>query len=394
MADDKVVCPSCGTEIPLTQALTANIEKRLRADLLLESKRREAELAMDFEKRLAQEREDVSAKAREKLGVEIDSLKQALEEKTAQLKVTQEQELALLKREREVNEKLKSAELDVQRRLSEERSKIEDGVSKRLAEEHKLTDAQKDNQLQSLRDQIEELKRKASQGSQQAQGEAAELDLESFLRAQFPHDDIAPVPKGIRGVDVVQRVADLGGRCCGTIAWEIKNTKNWSDAWLAKLREDQRELKADVAVIVSTVLPREIERFGFHEGVWVSDLGSVLGLGTALRLNLVHVARAKAASEGRDTKMDSLYQYLIGTGFRQRVEVVAEAFVTMKEDLDRERRSIEAQWAKREKQLGLAIAGLAGMYGDMQGIVGSPLPKVARLQIAVPELLDDSVDAS
>jgi hypothetical protein len=236
-----------------------------------------------------------------------------------------------------------------------------------------------------LQDQIEDLKRKATQGSQQAQGEIAELGLEAVLSSEFPQDQIAPVPKGVRGADVVQVVVDSQGRGCGTIAWEMKNTKNWSDGWLEKLRDDQRGLKADVAVIVSSVLPKGMERFGRVDGVWITESQCVLGLATALRSSLIHVAQARSVAEGRGTKMESLYSYLTGNEFRQRVEAVVEAFVSMQGDVEKERRSMESIWAKREKQITRAITGLAGMYGDMQGIVGAPLPKVAQLEMPMLE---------
>jgi hypothetical protein len=163
--------------------------------------------------------------------------------------------------------------------------------------------------------------------------------------------------------------------------WESKNTKSWSDGWLTKVREDQRALKAAVAVIVTAVLPKGVREFALTENVWVCSPSVAVGLATALRSSLVQVAAARATAEGKGSKMEGLYSYLTGAEFRQRVEAVVEAFVSMKEDLDRERRAIEASWAKREKQIGRAVQGLAGMYGDMQGIVGQTLPRVATLEL-------------
>jgi hypothetical protein len=353
---------------------------------------REAQLSKEHKEELAAAVRAASEKAREDRALEMADVQAQLKEKIDQLDASRKRELALLKKERELDEKIKTADLDIERRLGEERESLEKTIANRLSEDHRLADLTKDKQLKDLQDQIEELKRRATQGSQQAQGEIAELSLESFLTSHFPHDQISPVPKGVRGADVIQTVVDLGGRVCGSVAWEVKNTKNWSDGWLEKLRDDQRELKADIAVLVSTVLPKGVERFAYIDGLWVSDTGSVLGLASALRSGLIQVARARIATEGRDTKMECLYSYLTGTEFRQRVEAVVEALVAMKDDLERERRSMESLWAKREKQITRAVGGLAGMYGDMQGIVGSPLPKVAQLEPSPPEIPGDAED--
>ncbi len=389
MSEETVVCPSCGFEFPLSEALTANIEKRIRFDIEKTAHDRETELTEKYNEALRVATQKAYAKAKEGLALELTDIQAQLKEKTEQLDASQKRELILRKKERELDERIKTADLDIERRLGEERDKLEKTIGARLSEDHRLVDLKKDKQLRDLQDQIEELKRRATQGSQQAQGEIAELDFESLLSSQFPYDKISPVPKGVRGVDVVQRIVDLGGRTCGNIAWEVKNTKKWSNSWLSKLRDDQRDLKADVAVLVSAVLPKDIKHFAYSEGVWVSDTESALGLASALRSGLIQVAQARTASEGQGTKMGLLYDYLTGTEFRQRVESVVEAFISMKDDLDRERRSVEALWAKRDKQIARAFGGLAGMYGDMQGIVGTPLPRVEQLEISSSEMHEE-----
>lgn len=370
MAEDTISCPKCGNEIPLSDALRARVEERLRKE---------------FENRLAEESAKAREQAKQDLAVEHANLEGELEEKRKKLIESQTRELELLRKNRELEESKKTLDLEVERRLQEEATKIEKATQERLAEEHRLRDLERDKQLSDLLKQIEDLKRKAEQGSQQSQGEIAELDLEAFLRATFPQDDIAPVPKGVRGADLVQRVIGSGGRNCGTIIWEVKNTKAWSDGWLEKLRDDQRELGTDLAAILTTTMPRGVRHFALVEGVWVTNSATLAGLATALRSQLIQVAMARAVAEGRGTKMDLLYDYLTGTEFRQRVEAVVEAFVSMKEDLDRERRATESNWAKREKQISRALLGLAGMYGDMQGIVGASLPNVTQLELGPGE---------
>src|SRR5665647_3535491 len=262
-----VVCPKCGCEFPLSEALTANIETRIRRDVEQAASTREKELAERHKKELTATSQKSAVDAQAAVALELTDLRTQLQEQSGKLEKSQEQELVLRKKTRELDDLTKNAELEIERRLEGEREAIEKTTVDRLEEGHRLADLKKDHRLKELQDQIEVLKRKATQGSQQEQGEIAELDLEFTLGAQFPDDAISAVPKGVRGVDVVQCVLDRGGQACGTIAWEVKNTKNWSDSWLAKLRDDQRELKADVAILVTSVLPKDVARFARVDGV-------------------------------------------------------------------------------------------------------------------------------
>jgi hypothetical protein len=279
-------------------------------------------------------------------------------------------------------------ELDVARKVDEERQKVEEEVATRIAEDNRAKDLEKEKQLSDLRKQIEDLKRKAEQGSQQTQGEAVELELEDILRVNFPYDQIEPVGKGIKGADILQRVHTSTGQFCGTIIWESKNTKAWSDGWIEKLKDDQRTAKAEIAALATIVLPKDVSHFSCVEGVWVTDFSTVIGVASALRANLSQVAITKLASEGKSDKMEMLYGYLSGTEFKQRVEAIVESFVTMKDDLEREKRAMESTWAKRDKQIHKVIQNVSGMYGDMQGIIGASLPKIDYLELPSPE--DDS----
>ena len=229
--------------------------------------------------------------------------------------------------------------------------------------------------------QIEELKRKAEQGSQQLQGEVQELELEVLLSGKFPLDQIHPVPKGEHGGDVLQHVVGRFGQACGTILWEAKRTKHWSDGWLVKLREDQRQAKAELAVIVSQALPKEVDTFDLIDGVWLTHPRSALPVAMALRQSLMEVAAARQATEGQQTKMELVYDYLMGPRFRQRVQAIVEAFSTMQEDLDKERKVIMRQWAKREEQINRVMQATVGMYGDLQGIAGKTLQEIEGLEL-------------
>jgi hypothetical protein len=206
--------------------------------------------------------------------------------------------------------------------------------------------------------------------------EVQELALEELLSTKFPRDIIEPVPKGEHGGDILHRVSGPFGQTCGTILWESKRTKNWSDSWLGKLREDQRAAKAEIAVIVSQVLPKGVETFELIDGVWVTHPRTTLPVAMSLRNTLIEVACARQATEGQQTKTEMVYQYLTGPRFRQRVQAIVEAFSSMQEDLDKEKKAILKQWAKREEQIHRVMQATVGMYGDLQGIAGKTLQEI------------------
>ena len=226
---------------------------------------------------------------------------------------------------------------------------------------------------------MEELRRKAEQSSQQAQGEVVELQIESLLKETFTHDTIEEVGKGIKGGDLVQIVQTRTGIRCGSIVWEIKQTKSFSDAWLTKVKEDMRAAKADIAVIVTAAMPKGVERIGSVDGVWVVDYKSFIGLALALRSQLVEVAQARQAQAGRKEKAEEVYSYIVGTEFKSRVQALVETFVKMQDDLASEKRAFDKIWSGREKNIGRVIGTLAGMYGDLGGLCGTSLPEIKIL---------------
>jgi hypothetical protein len=214
-----------------------------------------------------------------------------------------------------------------------------------------------------------------------------ELELEANLRTNFPQDSIEPVPKGEYGGDVLHRVIGSLGQICGTILWESKRTKSWNDAWLSKLRDDQRTAKAEIALIISQALPKDIDSFGLVDGVWVAKPKYAIPLAITLRHSLIELALTRQAGEGQQTKMELVYQYLTGSRFRHRVEAIVEKFSDMHDDLDRERKTMTRLWAKREEQIRGVIDATAGMYGDLQGIAGKTLQEIEGLTMP---LIEDS----
>jgi hypothetical protein len=233
----------------------------------------------------------------------------------------------------------------------------------------------------SMQKQIEELRRKSEQGSQQLQGEVMEAELEQVLAERFDHDIITRVQKGEFGGDVLQQVLSPSGIVCGTILWESKRTKNWSESWLAKLRQDQRAAKAEIAVIVSHMLPKGVTNFDLIDGVYVVSPQCIVPVATLLRKALLELTIARQSSEGRETKAALIYEYLTGPRFRQRIQAIVEAFSSMQDDLHAERRAIQKQWAKRETQLDRLMNSTVGMYGDLQGIAGRSLEEIEGLDV-------------
>lgn len=344
---------------------------------------REASLDAVVNERLREERTRISqvaqTAARSAMLTEIEDLRRQSEEKDKLLATAQQAELALRHEKRALEERGKTLELEVARKLDVEREKIAEATATRLTSEYRLREAEKDKKLEDALKANQELSRKLQQGSQQMQGEVLELELEAVLRAAFPTDDIAPVPKGSYGADVMQTVIAPTGHRCGTIVWEAKRTKAWSDGWIQKIKDDQRAVKAEIAVIVSEVLPKDCNHFSQVRGVWVCNPHCAVSLATALRLQVKEVALTKLANVSKNERMEVLYSYLSGAEFRQRVETIVESFVEMEKELRDERRAAERRWAKREKLLQRVIASTAGMHGDLQGLLGSCLQSIPAL---------------
>ena len=306
-------------------------------------------------------------------------LEEQLAEKDNKLKEANQKELEIRKEKNKLEEDKQNFELEKQRQFDEERKQITEEASKRATEDQKYIIAQLEKRLTDATKAKDELARKLEQGSQQTQGEVLELELEDILRAEFPFDEIFPVPKGVSGADIIQKVQSQSGKYCGQIVWESKKTKAWSEGWIQKLKDDQRTMKAEIAVIVSSVLPGDIKGFGYRDGVWICDLKLTAALATALRVNLESVSREKGMSVGKNEKMEILYTYLTGVEFKQRVEAIVEAFTGMDDGLKKERMVYEKLWAEREKQIRKVITNTVGMYGDLSGLV--TLPQIKSLEL-------------
>lgn len=420
MNEPVIQCPTCRTEIKLTESLAAPLiaQSRRQFEQTLAAKdaevaKREAALKTkegELAAAKASVEEQVAAKVKaerqaivaeeamkarllaasdiEQKSKELVELHEVLKVKDVKLAEAQKEQAELLRKQRELDDARREMDLTIEKKVQESLHAVRDKAKLEAEEVLKLRVLEKEEQIASMGKQIEELRRKAEQGSQQLQGEVVELELESLLRSKFPLDLIEPVPKGEFGGDVLQRVLGVSGQPCGTILWESKRTKNWSDSWLAKLRDDQRTANAELALLVSSALPKGVTAFDHVDGIWVAESRCAIPVAIALRQSLIEIAKVRQAGDGQQTKMELVYDYLTGPRFRHRIEAIVEKFSDMQSDLDRERKVTTKQWAKREAQIRGVIESTVGMYGDLQGIAGKALQEIEALSPPALEASD------
>lgn len=417
MSEPQIVCPQCKTEIKLTESLAAPLIAQTRkqfeqqlAQKEIDFARRETALrqtqedlakareAIDDEvaKKLKTERASIAeieaGKARTALADDIEQrdkqlaeLQQNLTVNNVKLAEAQQAQADVLRKQRELDDARRELDLNIEKKVQESLATVHAKAKLDAEEGLKAKLSEKEHQISGMQRQIEDLRRKAEQGSQQLQGETLELELESLLRGRFPRDLIEPVPKGEFGGDVLHRVFGHAGQPCGTIIWESKRTKGWNDGWLAKLRDDQRSAKADIALIVSSVLPKGVDTFDLVDNVWIAEPRFAIPLAIALRQFLIDVAGSRQAQEGQKTKMELVYHYLTGPQFRHRIDAILEKFNDMRDDLDRERKTMTRLWAKREEQLRGVLDSTAGLYGDLQGIAGRAMQEIEGMDVLMIE---------
>ena len=411
MPDQTIKCPKCGAEIALTEALTNQIEDSIRAQYEAQSLKRTQELegekqALKKQKdELEQQRQSIEERVNEQLRVgrkkiaeqekakvlaeqseETKALQQELEEKRKQVAEANKKELELRKQQQKLEEEKAAVELTVQRKLDEERKKVFEQAGQKAAEEQQFKMREKDDLIKSMQGQIEILKRRAEAGSQEAQGEAMEGALKDVLQQTFPFDRIEEIKKGQRGADILQVVRNISGKECGSILWESKYTKDFQKPWIDKLKKDQQEAGAEIAVISTAALPKEIKNFGPLENVWITDFASAKGLSAALRIGLINAAREKGLTENQETLKDIIYKYVTGQEFAMQIRAVAEAFIRMQGDLNKERRAMERIWKSREKQIEAVLGNISGIRGSLEGYVGQKLlPSLETLSLEAIE---------
>jgi hypothetical protein len=391
---NQITCPNCGHHFEATTALTSQIKIELENEYLQKAKTQEEKLKAEMNQKwevlekqrqgeLNEQKQKMETEIKSKVELQLKDLQTQNEENQKKLDIANNREIHLRKQARELEEAKKNLELETMRKMDEERKIIVEQTRQQEAEKHRLEQAEKDKQLDQLKKSLEEANRKATQGSQQIQGDVQENDLKEILSSSFVLDKIEDVPTGVRGADLVHLVVSSFGRNCGKILWESKRTQRWSDDWVQKLKDDQANTQADVAIIATQVLPEGIKSYGKYKGIWVAQYNSayILTLTSTIRHFLEEIHQVKNSQIGRDEKMEFLYKYLTGSQFRNKIENIVDAFSSMKNDLESEKRAMLKIWSKREKEISRVIDSTTAMYGDLEGMIGSKLEKIDRLEL-------------
>ena len=388
---DSIVCPHCKKVIPFTQALSHQLKEKFEKEknfelekLKIELNKKAQEWKVEQIRKIEAEKSQMGKIIKQEMDLEIRNKANEIGELKKQNHQLQEQFLELNKLIRQLKNENEQSKIEMEKRIVFEQQKIRQDEQKRIEQEYRFKMLEKDKKIEDAHRLAEEYKRKLEQGSQQLQGEVLELELESLLRREFPFDDILPVPKGIRGADVLQIVKNNQGRVCGKIIWESKRTRSWSNGWIGKLKEDKRQVNCDIAVIISQVLPEGMAHFGQHEGVVIGTYEMILGLAIILREKLLEVSALKVSMVGKQEKKEILWNYLTGMEFRHRLDAISEAYSQMQNDLEVEKRWFVKKWAKQEKMMRMVIDNILGMHGDLQSIVGKVLPEMKGLDLLNP----------
>lgn len=424
MAND-IKCPNCGHVFDVENVMAADIEQKLQQEfqaklknsldkveedkkklleeqnLFEEKKKRENEI---FAQKLQQEKmkmeNELQEQLRKTITADFDTKLRLLEnnnkENEEKLKEARKKELDFLQKEQQL--KNKEAELDItlQKKLQEERTTLSEQIRNQEHEKNQLKETEYNLRLKELQLQLDEqkkladeMKRRAEQGSMQRQGEVQELLLEEILKENFPFDGIEEVGKGVEGADCIQLVRNNIGKECGKIIYESKRTKAWQNVWLDKLKADKRNRGADVAILVTQVFPKDMERFGEKEGVWICNFNEVGSVAHLLRNGIIKINELQKSQENKGDKMQMLYDYLTGNEFRGQMEAIVEGFMAMKQGISRERIQMEKIWKEREKQLEKVLLSTSGMYGSVKGIAGASVGDIPLLDGTDEKLIEN-----
>ncbi len=400
-----IKCPNCHHEFPIGNALASEIESEIKARYkkrftedqqkleqekiaiakqgeLLKLQAENQEEILNSKLRLAKKQleEDAIKKAANEMDVRMQMLNKELTEKSQKLKESQQKELELLQKEQKIKEREESLKLEMEKQMLERQREIEERVRKVEHERNEMRFKEYEKKIADNLELIETMKRKSEQGSMQLQGEVQEMALEELLRASFPFDTIEEVAKGIKGADCIQIVRNAMAQMCGKIVYESKRTKAFTNEWIEKLKVDMRAQQADLAIIVTETLPKDMSTFGYKDGVYICRFSEVKALAFVLRESLVKLNSMLVSQENKGDKMQMLYNYLTGTEFRQNIEAVVEGFSALKDGIGKEKMQMEKIWKEREKQLEKVLLNTVQFYGSIKGIAGNAVADIKLLE--------------
>ena len=378
----EIKCTNCGHEFEPTDSIREEVQRELRNKMTDWQKQQQQK----FEAQLAEEKkktqQETETLIRRSVASDFENkltlLEQNNKENEEKLKQARQKEAEFLRKEQDLKNKEAEIEITVQKQLQKDREKLTDDIRK--IEEQKVAAKETEYQLRlkelekQLDDQkklADEMRRKSEQGSMQLQGEVQELALEEMLKTAFPFDVISEVGKGVRGADCIQTVRNNFGQECGKIIFESKRTKDFANDWIEKLKADMRSQGADVAVIVTQALPKDMDRFGEKDGIWICSFAEVKPIVQMLRNGIIKIASALKSQENRGDKMHLLYDYLTSREFAEQWQAIREGFMSMKLSIQKERDAMEKLWKQREKQLEKVLLNAAHVRGSIEGISGT-----------------------
>lgn len=414
----KINCPNCGSEIDvqdiLSHQLEEDLQKKFNSQLAEEKKKYDSQAEVlrkekeEFEKqkekenelfnqrlgeKLKEEKEKVSSELKKKLQEEqseqFDALQKELNEKSEKLKELNKSKAEIERLKREKDELKESIEADAQKLLNEKLIEEKEKIRKSEQDKNELAVRELEKKLGDQKKLMEEMQRKHEQGSMQMQGEVQELAIEEWLSNNFPLDSITEIKKGARGADCLQTVNTRSKQNCGTIYYESKRTKDFQKTWIEKFKEDIREKGADIGVLVTDVMPSDMERMGLKEGIWICTYEEFKGLCFALRQSIIQISTALVSQENKGDKMSMLYDFLTSNEFRLQIEAIVEGFTQMKEDLESEKRAMQRIWKTRDKQIDKVVTNTISMYGSIKGIAGKAIGNIQALELPEGTDLDE-----
>lgn len=412
-----IQCPECGSSINVNDILKHQIEESLRQDFETKIKQQE-ELYKAKRERFLKEQEDFEAakanqeeafrnqlaeatkvaeknlhqkiqrQLEEEQSEKFELMNKELLEKSAKIKELGRMQAKISQLEREKSEMKDELLAEAEKSFTEKISAERERIQKLEKDKSELREKELLKQIEDQKRLTEEMKRKQEQGSMQLQGEVLELAIEEYLNAQFPLDSVEEIKKGANGADCLQTVNTREYQNCGTIYYESKRTKSFQPTWIEKFKNDIREKKADIGVLVTEVLPAGMERMGYRDGIWICTFEEFKGLVMVLRQSLIQIAEAVQKQENKGDKMEMLYEFLTGNEFRHQVEGIVEGFTQMQADLTKEKKAMLSTWKQREKQIEKVIHNTINMYGSIRGIAGSAVQTVKALEMDDDLLLE------
>ncbi len=386
---DSAVKEANQLQLQLARQLREANERQQKLDLEVEQKvtdRIDAELKA----RLAEAQQKAKIEENKKFELKLKDMESQLNEKELAVYSANQQQLILAKQLREANERQQKVDIEIEQKVLERLDAVQSDAQTRAEELYKLQLAQRDKKIKDIEQQLEAARRTAEQGSQQSQGEIVEIEFEKVLAAKFPLDQISPVPKGFDGADLIQYVVNATGRKTGSIIWEFKNTKSFSGDWIAKLKKDQQQANADVAVLVTRTLPKDAQEVEMIDGVLVVSFSLAIPIASVLRKSIDDLSYAQLVTQGQDQKIHLIYNYLTGNQFKTKIKAIVSAFRSLKDDIETEKRAYKRIWSAREKLLDNVIDSASSLYGDIEGIAGSSAPKIEELQMPQVALIEDA----